>query len=83
MLVLLAVVFNSPTLSILRFLCDWSSNGRLGQCIGQSASFLPLTLFFTRNGEYVYGFEWIVASRLIYVIGLYHAVQKSGTVVVS
>ncbi len=41
------------------------------------------SLFSTRNEEYDYGFEWIVASRLIYVIGLYHAVQKSGTVVVS
>ena len=64
MLVLLAVVVNSPTLSILRFLCDWSSIGRLGRCFGQSASFLPLTLFFKERGILflVLNGLWLVGS---------------------
>ena len=72
MLVLLIVVFDSPTLSFLFYLWDWSANGSVKLSFGLSASFSNDSRHYSRKKEYVYDFEWNMDSWFMYVKSLYH-----------
>ena len=72
MLVLLAVVFNSPTLSPLVFFVWLVNKWPLGTMFWQGAPFLNHSLGYTRKEEYVYDFEWNMDSWFMYVKSMYY-----------